>query len=337
MNIAYVLYPEAVISGNSNGIKSQAKSWIKGLIGLGHNVVEINPWGNYNWSNFDIIHVFGTGLWVESFIRNLSNKNNNIVLSPIIDTLQSPFKYKISTLLGLKKIRLWSPTYTLKKALPFTKGVFVRSNYESLFLEKSMSFSKEKIYKIMLPYEIESDESSEFIKEDFCLHISSIYQERKNVIRLIKAAKKYKFKLVLAGAKGNNKQFKKIEDEIGDCDNISVLGFISYEKMIDLFKRAKVFALPSISEGVGIVALNAASLGCDIVITNIGGPKEYYGNLVESVNPFDVDEIGVSVKKFLNGASNQPMLKQIIKSNYSNNKIAKDLERSYTNILSNNS
>lgn len=335
MKIAYILYPEAVISGDSNGIKSQAQTWRKGLIKLEHTVVEINPWSNYTWQHFDIIHVFGTGMWVQSFVKNLSNKNKNIVFSPIIDTIQSPFKYKLSTFLGLKKLRLWSPTYTLKNTLPFVKGVFVRSDYESLFVENSMSFNKDKIYKIMLPFDIEAYEINQNKKENFCLHISSIYQERKNVIRLVKAAKKYNFKLVLAGAKGTENQFKKIKEEIKGSQNISVLGFISDDKMIDLFKRAKVFALPSISEGVGIVALNAANFGCDIVITNIGGPKEYYANLAEIINPFDVDDIGKSVKSLLNNKTYQPQLKNFISSNFSSYSISKELENAYLKILNN--
>lgn len=333
MKIAFVLYPEAIISGNSNGIKSQAKSWKKGLENLRHEVVEINVWENYNWKSFDIIHIFGTGLWVHSFVKSLYVKNQNIVFSPIIDTIQSPLKYKISTFIGFKKMRLWSPTYTLKQTLPLVKGVFVRSDYERIFLEKSMSYSKDKIYKVMLPYELDSNESFQEIKENFCLHISSIYQERKNVVRLIKAAKKYKFNLVLAGAKGTDKQFQKIEQEIKDSQNISVLGFISEDEMIDLYKRAKVFALPSISEGVGIVALNAANFGCDIVITNIGGPKEYYSNLAEIVDPFNVDAIGKSVNSLLKNKTYQPQLKKNINSKFSNSSTSLNLENAYLKIL----
>lgn len=45
-------------------------------------------------------------------------------------------------------------------------------------------------------------------------------------------------------------------------------------------------------EGVGIVAVDAAIYGCEIVITNIGGPKEYYDNMAYTVNPYNIDDIG---------------------------------------------
>ena len=332
MKIAFIIYPQAVISGDSNGIKSQARTWALGLSKLGHNVVEVNPWGNYIWKEFDLIHVFGTGLWVHSFVKSLFIKNKNIVFSPIIDTIQTPFKYKISTYFGLEKLRLWSPTYTLKKTLPYVKGVFVRSDYEALFLKESMRFSKDKIHKVMLPFDSICENINQLVKEDFCLHISSIYQDRKNVVRLVKAAKKYSFNLVLAGSKGTEEEFLPLKREIGDSKNIKVLGFISEEEKMDLYKRAKVFALPSISEGVGIVALDAANYGCDIVITNMGGPKEYYNNMAEIVNPFDIDAIGTSIKKLLEGKSHQPKLKEYIGSNFSEKSISSKLERVYLNL-----
>ena len=218
MKIAYILYPEAIISGDSNGVKSQARVWVKALLEKGHNVEELNGWGNYDWKTFDIIHVFGTGVWLHNFVRILAKINDNIVVSPIIDSIQTPFKYKISTFFGFEKLRLSSPTYALKKSLPYVKGVFVRSNYESLFFRKSMNLSDEKIFNIPLSFDNEvcKDQKNIGCKENFCLHISSIYQERKNVIRLIKAAKKYRFDLVLAGAKGTTEQFMPILKEISE-------------------------------------------------------------------------------------------------------------------------
>lgn len=335
MKIAYIIYPEAIISGASNGIKSQAKSWKKGIENLGHHVTEINIWSNYNLKSFDVIHIFGSGLWLYNFVKHLANINKNIVLSPIVDSTQSKFLYKFSTFVGFKKLRLWSPTYVLKKTLPMLKAVYVRSNHEKCFFTKSMNYDSKKIRLIPLSFDTDlcSEKNRKKIqKENFCLHISSIYQKRKNVIRLIKAAKKYNFNLVLAGEKGTEKQFKPIKEAIADSKIITFLGFISEEKMINLFNRAKVFALPSINEGVGIVAVNAAYFGCEIVITNFGGPKEYFGDLAENVNPFSVDEIGRSIKKCLAKKINTD-LESLINLNNNANLLSRKLEKSYLEIL----
>ena len=68
MKIGFFLVEIAIISGNSNGIKSQARAWAKGLKSRGHIVEELNVWGNYDWKTFDIIHVFGTGVWLHNFV-----------------------------------------------------------------------------------------------------------------------------------------------------------------------------------------------------------------------------------------------------------------------------
>ncbi|MGJ8761395.1 MAG: glycosyltransferase [Polaribacter sp.] len=337
MKIGFFLVQIAIVSGDSNGVKGQARGWAEGLKSRGHIVEELDVWDNYDWKTFDIIHIFGTGIWLHNFVKVLSKKNNNIVVSPIIDSIQTPFKYKISTFFGLEKLRLSSPTYALKKSLPYIKAVFVRSDYESLFFSESMNLSSAKIFKVPLSFDegICKVYNQKVEKENFCLHISSIYQERKNVIRLIKAAKKYRFNLVLAGAKGTTEQFLPILKEIGDAKNIKVLGFITEEEMIDLYKKAKVFALPSISEGVGIVALNAAYYGCEVVITNIGGPNEYFKPFAELVSPYSVDEIGAAVNKLLIKKENRNLEKHIFK-NFNEAIIAKEIEKAYSQILNNN-
>lgn len=332
MKIGFVLYPNAVISGKSNGIRSQASQWKKGLEELGHEIEEINLWTNYSWKKFDLIHIFGSGMWLYKFVELLHQNNKRIVLSPIIDSTQSYFRYKISTYFGCSKFRLWSPTYTLKKSLKYIDKVFVRSEYESDYLTISMNVQDHKIVKIPLFYNFEVDYNGN-LREDFCLHISSIHQERKNVIRLIKAAKKYGFKLVLAGSKGTEGQYESINNEIGNSSNIEVLGFISDSQKVELCSKAKVFALPSISEGVGIVALDAAASGCEIVITKIGGPKEYYNNMAGIVDPYNVDDIGIAILNLIEEKiSFQPILKDHISQNYSKNIIIKKIEKVYFEV-----
>ena len=61
------------------------------------------------------------------------------------------------------------------------------------------------------------------------------------------------------------------------------------------------------------MALDAAAMGCDIVITKLGGPKEYYSGKAIEVNPYDTDEIGTAVKAFLDWQTFQPQLSKMIK------------------------
>ena len=163
------------------------------------------------------------------------------------------------------------------------------------------------------------------------MHVSRICDSTKNVERLVDAALKYNFDLVLAGA--STDEFNaKLERKIGSRKNIQNLGRVSDEKLKDLYSRAKVFALPSIREGVGLVALEAASYDCDIVITNIGGPKEYFLPNAIAVDPYSVDEIGLAVKKFLDGDTCQPALRMLIAEKYSEAVVTQKLLDAYSRM-----
>ncbi|EGG52191.1 MAG TPA: hypothetical protein DCE73_00780 [Paraprevotella xylaniphila] len=338
MNIAYILYPEVIISGQSNGIRSQAENWAVSLKRLGHSITFINNWKHYDWKSFDIIHLFGcSGSWHNDVAFRLKHINPNICFSPIIDP--KPIKLENKSIILKNYIRILFPftRFLTQDKYDNFKLIFVRSQCEAEYLTKIKGVDISKLAHIPLAYSYKEgciSEGEQSKRKPFCLHISSITQERKNVLRLIKAAKKYNFELVLAGNKGTPEAYYHLEKEISGCDNIKVLGFISEEKKLELYKTAKVFALPSLYEGVGIVAVDAALYGCEIVISDIPGPKEYYAGMASLVNPYSVDEIGYAIKGYLDGkVTTQPILSEHIKETYSPSHIAKQLESAYYSLM----
>lgn len=330
MNIAYVI-TESYCINPYNGIRVQAETWAEELSRQGERVVRINPWEKYNWEEFDIIHIFGPCEFILNFTRTLYGKNRNIVFSPIIDTIQSLTMYRLVSLWGSEKLRLASPNYTIHQASKYICHWFVRSNYELKYVHKGYSIPKEIISVIPLSYRLSVSNFNEK-RESFCLHISKITDGRKNVKRLIQAAIDYNFNLVLAGSISNEADFKPLKSLIDTHENIVYLGRISDEELLDLYNRAKVFALPSINEGVGMVAVEAAACGCDIVITNFGGPKEYYNGMAKEVNPYNIAQIGEAVLNYINGDSSQPQLYEHIKNNYSLSKCVYMMRQKYMQI-----
>ncbi len=213
----------------------------------------------------------------------------------------------------------------------FIKLYLVRSEYEKQFLLKSYSIPEDRIAVVPLSYRLTPPaELPE--KEPFCLHVSLLADDRKNVKRLIEASVKYNFRLVLAGKLRNDEERAKIEGYMAGADNVSYAGFLSDEQLVDLYSRARVFALPSTYEGVGLVALDAAVFGCDVVITKLGGPKEYYGDMAAVVDPYSVDEIGCAVKAYMDGKTFQPALREYATSRYNTAEAASMLIGHYNNI-----
>lgn len=311
MYIAFIISESFCISPN-NGIRIQAETWATELERQGHIVKKIDPWECQDWTNFDIIHLFG---WNE-FLLNLHElPNRNIVFSPIIDSFQPIWKYRLASYWGIKRLRLNSTNNAIRRAIPFIKMWCVRTRFEYQYVCKAYGISPNKVAIIPLSFRVSSNE---YIvpKEQCCLHVSRITQDRKNVERLVEASKKYGFNLLLAGSVDESYKESDLKRKIEQYPNVQYLGRLSDENLLNLYKRVKVFALPSIGEGVGLVALEAAACGCVIVVTNIGGPKEYYGNMAYVVNPYSIDDIGSSVLKALEDTKCQPRLMKYVQKEY---------------------
>jgi glycosyltransferase involved in cell wall biosynthesis len=319
--------------GAGDGSKMQAEIWLKELEKKGHSVVRINPWGHYDWKSFDIIHVFGFGLWNYDMIHWGSGLNHNFVFSPIIDTNTAIWKYRLATHFGCEQLRLFSQNYALRKLKKDIKLFFARTEYEAKYLHEGYGINSNKIAIVPLSYR-EANYNPDIKKEQFCLFTGTMTQPRKNVPRLIEAAKKYGFQLKLVGNTGNCESKVRLQTLIGNANNIELLGFVSDDELSLLYNRAKVFALPSLNEGVGLVALEAAMHGCNIVITKLGGPKEYYENgTALIVNPYSIDEIGQAIITALSDNTSQPKLRETIRQKYNVSRCTDLLLKFYENVV----
>ena len=330
MNIAFVI-SESFCVVPYHGIKIQAQTWGMELTRQGHAVTYVSPWEIQNWEQYDMIHLFGYNELLED-LGDLYKKNSNIVFSPIIDTKQNLFMYKMVTYWGCAKLRLKSTNYNIRRAKPYIKHWYVRSKFEFEYVNKAYGVAKEDITIVRLSYRI-TPPVHLVEKKDFCLHVSKLTDGRKNVLRLVKAAQKYKFNLVLAGSISSEEDFRPIRQIIESCTNISYLGRVSDERLLSLYHEAKVFALPSINEGVGLVAVEAAACGCNIVVTNVGGPKEYYNGMAYEVDPLNSDEIGRAIVEALKDTRTQPDLQKYILSNYSLESCVSHLAESYRELV----
>lgn len=335
MKIAYIITPHAVVD-STNGIKSQAITWANALRNKGYQVDLIDTWGYYDWPSYDAIHFFGNGSWVNTIRTYLSKKNPKCVYSPIYDPnsfLESKSQQIQKQISKLTHGKWNCALYNVCREYQGYKKILVRTDHEHEMIKKLFDVPEKVIAKVPLSYShILKYEENLPPKEDFVFHMSLFTQPRKNALRLVQAAQKYKFKLKIAGNPGTKEAYQEFMKAINNAPNIEVLGFISEEEKLDLYRRAKVFALPSISEGVGIVAVDAALYGADIVVTNIGGPKEYYNGMAEIVNPYNVDEIGQACIRLLNGKTYQPELRKYINENYSLDTIAELLINIYKQL-----
>jgi len=162
------------------------------------------------------------------------------------------------------------------------------------------------------------------IEGDYILYVGTL-QPRKNLSRLIEAFGKLKtqnlpagrqgskLKLVIAGKKGwlYEDIFQKVKDL--DLEKYVIFtGFVPDKDLPALYQGAKCFVLVSLYEGFGIPVLEAMSLGCPVVISNVSSLPEVGGKAAIYVDPYSVKDIARGIKEALelNDADRQNLVKK---------------------------
>ena len=103
--------------------------------------------------------------------------------------------------------------------------------------------------------------------------------------------------------------------------------------MIDYYKKAKVHVLPSWHETCGLSSLEAAAMGCNIVITDKGFTREYFGENAFYCNPASPESIFNAVEQAAQAGYNS-VLQQKILHHYTWQQAAASTLKAYQNILS---
>lgn len=128
------------------------------------------------------------------------------------------------------------------------------------------------------------------IEEPFLLSVANV-EHRKNQIALARALSKTDHVLVLFG----NIRDQSYYDEMMKVSNgkIRYLGYLpnDSELLRSAYLACEVFLLPSLLETPGLAALEAAAMGAKVVITSVGSTREYFGNLVNYIDPEDESTI----------------------------------------------
>ena len=129
-------------------------------------------------------------------------------------------------------------------------------------------------------------------------------QIRKNVARLVEAFERLGatgWRLVLAGsaqAYGAEGILRRIDSS--ECrDRIEVTGYLSKDRLVELYRSAKIFAFPSLDEGFGMPVLEAMAHGVPVVTSNRSALPEVAGNAALLVDPYDVASIEDGLERLM--------------------------------------
>jgi len=156
---------------------------------------------------------------------------------------------------------------------------------------------------------------------------------RKNQLNLIRALNGTKYQLVVIGSASANQlnYYNACKREAGA--NISFVTNIPQQELIDYYRRAKVHVLASWFETTGLSTLEAAAMGCNIVITNKGDTREYFENYAYYCDPSSPSSIFAAVEAAAAAAYN-PLLHKKIYAQYTWQETARKTLEAYQEIIS---
>jgi glycosyltransferase involved in cell wall biosynthesis len=312
----------------------------KHLSAKGIKIDFFNKW-THKISDYDIIHQINTGDYNKWFYY--SEINAKFILTPtrwIDSDALSTAKYHFNT--QLKKILFPGLFhYSEYNAMKIPHHFLPTTDTESLKLQNYFNLPASKFTTVYNGVEepIVIDSSNKFKEKynlnKFALFVGNI-SPNKNVDLIIKACQKSEIQLVVIGG-------YKVQDEnyYNQCRQMSdsrtiFVGRIENtdELMGHAYHEAQMLINASDFETCSLVGLEAGSYGTPVIMTETGGTKEVYKDLVEYVKPNCVESIvnAISLTKQKNGTDKR--LQTYISAHYKWDKIADQVIDIYNKILS---
>lgn len=138
--------------------------------------------------------------------------------------------------------------------------------------------------------------SPEVVKYQGCVLCVARIEEIKNQLNLVRAMKHLPWQLVLIGKPAPNHAayFERIKHEAGP--NVHILGELEHSRLPEYYRAAKVHVLASWMETTGLSSLEAGAMGCNLVITDKGDTRDYFGDRAVYCTPESVDSIGAAIR-----------------------------------------
>ena len=196
----------------------------------------------------------------------------------------------------------------MKSHAQYATMILVDSKLGKKQFEESYNKVKGKGLKIIcLPFVV--PEHIHNCKEEFVdvpekyVFYPAQFWRHKNHINLVKAVGLLKSRipdvhLVLVGSEKNCcGQIKRYIKDNALEDNITILGFVSNEKITYLYKHAMGMIMPSYFGPTNIPPLEAMALGCPVAVSNKYAMPEQVGNAGLLFNPDSPEEIACCIEQ----------------------------------------
>lgn len=312
---------------------------------------------NHNPKNFDLAHLFNlaTPDYTRALAQRLFNQGLPFVVTALIEDVpqfhnqshawgqylcsyvqsgQSKdwARNNLPSLVNVQKSQRFENSWTVKNAA----GLFVTGPREGQVLSRDYGVGL-PIFPIYLGCEVSSEASADlFVKtygiKDFVLCVGRI-ETRKNQLSLLAALEDSDVPVVIAGS-GFTYQpgYADAVNAFKRRGQTLILGRLAPEMLASAYKAAKVHALPSFYELPGLVTLEAAHYGCNVVASRGSGTiEDYLAHNGFYCDPADLSSIKSAVELALASPRSKQTQEDI--SHYSWDNLGKQTLAAYKKIL----
>lgn len=159
------------------------------------------------------------------------------------------------------------------------------------------------------------------------LAVSSI-DPRKNfkvIIEAVEHLESERFDILIAGGVG-----RAFKSSVSSIKNVSLLGYVSDDHLLKLYRNADIFIYPSLYEGFGIPPLEAMSQGCPVIASNAASIPEACGNAAIYFEPSQSKNLAFIIESL---CDNKELRSDLIKKGYRNLERF-NIEREFKKLIS---
>lgn len=329
------------ITAVNGGVRTQALQTASELEKIGVKVEFISPWQTS--FDVDLVHVFVAGPSTIGILNRCSELGIKTVLSPVFFSNRKAktinLSLRIEKLLAKIGSGIRSDFGIKSEACKLADMILPNTSAEAELIINGFGVNPTKIS--IIPNGVETrfaDSNPELFIEkyglkDFVLFVGQSGAPRKNLIKLMEASPNINSNIVVIGSLYNDDYgnwCKRLAKKAGNVTFIDTLEHDS-ELLSSAYAACHTFILPSFFETPGIAAMEAALAGANIAITNKGGTNDYFGELVDYLNPKSSDSIAKAVNQSLQKKKSKE-LKKVILDNFSWNIIAEKTLTVYKKI-----
>lgn len=189
----------------------------------------------------------------------------------------------------------------IRERIPELQRIFALHQAQKVEIRQIFGCSKDRIHVVGAGYDsgvfyprTSEREPCPFRQLVFAGKVS----ERKGVFSLLRALEYLPFRpdqlrVVLAGGHGDQREYEAIQAMARESGYpVALLGPLSQQELAEVFRDSDVFVLPSFSEGLPLVNLEALACGCRVVCSDLPGISSWYDQNVPNHGIRFVDQPG---------------------------------------------